>query len=106
MTWFLTIYGKTPFEKRDEMNTNIDYLAAKYNGSLIIGYVDCTKEKALCDKYQVHYFPTIKYVISNYVHDYFGRTSLRSLIEMCDSLDRNALISVLTSSGIDYNDIG
>ncbi|CBK21903.2 uncharacterized protein [Blastocystis hominis] len=71
------------------MNTNIDYLAAKYNG-----YVDCTKEKALCDKYQVHYFPTIKYVISNYVHDYFGRTSLRSLIEMCDSLNPESITMI------------
>ena len=76
------------------MNTNIDYLAAKYNGSLNIGYVDCVKEKALCEKYQVHYFPAIKYVMSNYVHDYFGRTSLRSLIEMCDSLNSSAFVSL------------
>ena len=103
---FFTINGKIPFEKRDEMNTNIDYLAAKYIGSLKIGYVDCTKEKALCDKYQVHYFPTIKYVMSNYVHDFFGRTSLRSLIEMCDSLNSSSFISLLTRSGVDYDDIG
>lgn len=72
------------------MNVNIDYLAAKYNGDLHIGYVDCNNEKKLCENSHIRYYPTIKYVVNHIVHDFFGRTSLRSLIEVCDSLNSSS----------------
>lgn len=68
------------------MNVNIDYLAAKYNTQLNVGYVDCSSDKPLCDQMAVFKYPTIKYVVQNSFHDYYGRVSLRSLVEACDSL--------------------
>ncbi|KNB41973.1 protein disulfide isomerase [Blastocystis sp. subtype 4] len=71
------------------MDLNIDYIAAKYNGAINIGYVDCSKERVLCKNLEIQSFPTIKYVMNNVIHDYYGRKSLRSLIEMCDALNRS-----------------
>lgn len=74
----------------DEMNVNMDYLAAKYNKQINVGYIDCTFEKGLCDSMGITKFPTIKLAVNHVFHDYFGRTSLRSLTDVC-----NALASIL-----------
>ena len=68
------------------MNVNIDYLAAKYNNQINIGFVDCVVEKEICDSYSISTFPTIKYIVGDVIHDYYGRNSLRSLIELSDAL--------------------
>ena len=68
------------------MNVNIDYLAAKYNNQINIGFVDCVEEKEICDSYSISAYPTIKYIVGNVIHDYYGRISLRSLIELSDAL--------------------
>ena len=77
---------QTSFQKHDEMNINIDYLAAKYTSQIHIGYIDCSTEKKLCEQFAISKYPTIKYVVNGVFHDYYGRNSLRSLIEACDSL--------------------
>lgn len=76
-----------PFSVRNEMNINVDYLAAKYNEEIGLGYVDCSVDKGLCERMNVRSFPWIKYIINNAIHDFYGRQSLRSLIDMCDSLN-------------------
>ena len=52
------------------------------------GYVDCSSEKTLCAERNIRKYPTIKYVTNHVIHDYYGRNSLRSLVEVCDSLSR------------------
>lgn len=69
------------------MNINVDYLAAKYNDEIGMGYVDCSSDGALCKRMNVPAMPWIKYVVGNGIHDFYGRQSLRSLIDMCDALN-------------------
>lgn len=68
------------------MNVNIDYLAATYNNQIHIGFVDCTTDKSICDALSIEKYPTIKYVVGRVIHDYYGRTSLRSLMNACNAL--------------------
>ncbi|KAK8796943.1 hypothetical protein WA588_001068, partial [Blastocystis sp. NMH] len=58
------------------------------------GYVDCSSEKTLCAEHNIRKYPTIKYVTNHVIHDYYGRNSLRSLVEVCDSLSQDSLVLV------------
>ena len=76
------------FQNDNEFDLNVDYIAAKYSEQINIGYINCDSEGVLCKKHGITQFPVIKYVLNNVVHDYYGRKSLRSLVEMCDALSR------------------
>lgn len=64
------------------------------------GYVDCSSEKTLCAEHNIRKYPTIKYVTNHVIHDYYGRNSLRSLVEVCDSLSRSSYCCPSYSRGL------
>lgn len=53
---------------------------------VVVAEVDCTSEKALCSKYEVKGFPTLKYGDANALEDYKGARTFDALNDHLQSL--------------------
>jgi len=72
-----------------------DKLGAEYaaSASVLIGDVDCTVEEALCSKFDVKGYPTIKYWVNGEQKDYQGGRDYDAFKKFtADTLERKCLI--------------
>lgn len=73
----------------------LDEAATRLSGKLAIGKVDCVKEKSLCDKNNVAYFPTLKYYRHSKFEEYFGAKDVDSIAEFVDKMNSPTMQSIL-----------
>lgn len=57
------------------------------HANLIVGRVDCTKDGAICEKYEVQSYPTIIYLNNNARVVYKGDRSVQSLVDFAERLN-------------------
>ena len=64
----------------------LESVAAKLEGKMAIGKIDCTQHKKVCDEHKVRGFPTLKYSIDGKVFDYAGGREESSLINFAERM--------------------
>ncbi len=64
----------------------LESAAAKLEGKMAIGKIDCTQHKKVCNEHQVRGFPTLKYSIDGKIFDYTGGREEKSLINFAERM--------------------
>jgi len=57
-----------------------DSLAKALRGRVNVGKVDCTAESAICDRFGIRGYPTLKFLVDGLVHDYREERKLETLV--------------------------
>ena len=86
----LSFFSKT---NRVSLRTNskkmapvLESVAAKLEGKMAIGKIDCTQHKQVCNEHQVRGFPTLKYSIDGKIFDYTGGREEKALISFAERM--------------------
>ena len=64
----------------------LESVAAKLEGKMAIGKIDCTQHKQVCNEHQVRGFPTLKYSIDGKIFDYTGGREEKALISFAERM--------------------
>lgn len=92
--WFLKFYAPWCGHCK-AMAPVLESVAAKLEGKMAIGKIDCTKHKKVCDEHKVRGFPTLKYSIDGKVFDYTGSREESSLINFAERMSSPAVQEIV-----------
>jgi hypothetical protein len=63
---------------------------------MAIGKVDCTRQKRVCNRYEIRGYPTLKYFLDGQVYDYLGNHDEESIIAFADRMTSPPITRVTT----------